>query len=288
MSDAMIIEVTQENFQEMVVNNSMHLPVLVDFWAPWCEPCKQVMPLLEKLAQELAGRFILAKVNTEEQQALAEHFQIKGVPHFKIIHQGQIAKELQGALPISDFKEALEPYLKPDESEDLRQQAKQAFLDNRFDEATALLGQAAQANPNNYKVHLDLVQMYMHTGHMDKAQALFNKLPEEAQQSPEGKNLDGLMFFATLVENAPEIDVLQKTLQNNPNDPEALYSISGYLMLHQQPEQAMQSLLKLFMVDRSYQDGIAQKTLIKIFETLQADHPELVSAYRRKLQNLLY
>lgn len=284
----MIIDVTKENFQQMVVENSMQLPVLIDFWAPGCEPCKQVMPMLEKLAQDYAGRFILAKINTEEQQEIAEHFQIKGIPHFKIIHQGKVAKELQGALPITDFEEALQPYLKPDESEDLREQAKQAFINGQYDEATALLGQAAQANPNNYKVHLDLVQMYMHTGHMDKAKDLFQKLPEEAQTSPEGKSLDGLMYFAELVESAPSIEEIQQTLQEDPNNPDALYAISGYLMLNQKPEQAMQSLLKLFQVNRSFKEGIAQKTLIKIFETLQTEHPELVFHFRRKLQNLLY
>ncbi len=288
MSQAMIVEITSENFQQMVVENSMHVPVLVDFWAPWCGPCKQVMPMLEKLAQEWAGRFILAKVNTEEQQELAAQFQIRGIPHFKIFHQGEVVKELQGALPITEFKTALEPYLKPDESEELRLQAQQAFAQGQYDEAVELLGKASQANPNNYKVHLDLVKMYLQTGHMDKAQNLFNKLPDEAKKSPEGKELGLILRFSSIVAEAGDIDKIQQTLAEDPNNPDALYGLAGYLMLHGKVEEAMQALLKLFMVNRDYKEGIARKTLLEIFEALQQEHSELVNTYRRKLQNLLF
>ena len=288
MSQAMIVEITPENFQQMVIENSMQLPVLVDFWAPWCGPCRQVMPLLEKLAQEWAGRFILAKVNTEAQQELAAQFQIRGIPHFKIFHKGEVVKELQGALPITEFKAALEPYLKPDESEALRLQAQQAFAEGRYEEATELLGKASQANPNNYKVHLDLVKMYLQTGHMDKAQALFNKLPDEAKKSPEGKELGLILRFSSIVAEAGDIEQIQQTLEKDPNNAEALYGLAGYLMLHNKIEEAMQTLLKLFMVNRDYKDGIARQTLLELFDALQASQPELVNTYRRKLQNLLF
>ncbi len=284
----MIVDITSENFQEIVIQNSQQLPVLVDFWSPNCGPCMQIMPQLEALAQELAEQFILAKVNTEEQPELAEHFQIRSIPSFKVFKDGQVVAELVGAQPIADIKTLLEPYLKADLSEELRQQAQEAFLAENYDQVVSLLGQAAQANPNNYLVHLDLVKMYLHTGNLTQAQNLFNKLPEEAQTSPQGKPLNMLMEFGKIVhESAPVIEI-QASLKENPNDAASLYGLVGYLMINHAYEEAMQTLLKLFMVERDFKEGIAQKTLINIFSALQEDQPELVKSYRRKLQGLLF
>lgn len=284
----MIVDITKENFQELVVDNSKNLPVLVDFWSPNCGPCLQIMPQLESLAQEMTDQFILAKVNTEEQPELADHFQIKSIPSFKVFKNANVVAELVGAQPISEIKDLLKPHLQADPSEELRQQAQVAFHDENYSEVVNLLGQAAQANPNNYLVHLDLVKMYLHTGSLEEAQNLFAKLPEEAQNSPEGKPLNLLMEFSKIVHESAPITEIQATLKTNPNDASSLYGLVGYLMINRAYEEALQTLLKLFMVEREFKEGIAQKTLLKTFNALQADQPELVKSYRRKFQGLLF
>lgn len=287
MSQAYIADVNAQNFQQVVIDNSAHLSVLVDFWAPWCAPCKAVMPMLEKLAQELAGQFILAKVNIDDNPELANQFGIRSVPSFKLYKQGQVVAELNGGQTEKAFRDLLEAHIdRP--SDALRQQAAQAFAQGQVDNALLLLKQAAELDPLNYNVHLDLVKMYLQSGHLDKATDLFHKLPEQARQSTEGKGLVGILRFAQIMQTSEDLPTLQNKLAQNPNDPQALYHFASILVMHQEYEKALQTLLKLFSVAREYEEGAAQKGLITLFDMLNDSEPGLVKTYRRKLQGLMY
>jgi len=288
MSQAMIVDVNLNNVQEMVIQNSKRLPVIMNFWDPLNEQSKLANTILEKLANEFAGKFILAKVNAGQQTELVEKFALPGVPFYKLVTNGDIATELAGLQTEAHYRELLQTHLTEDPSEGLRKQANQAFAEGQFDHAIALLGEAAKANANNYQIHLDLVQMYLHTGHLEKAQSLFDKLPEEAQKDPKGKELDGVLYFSAAIQDIPDLPSIQATLAENPQDCDALYQFAGLLMLNGQAENALQTLFKLFSTDRSYQDGLPQKSIIKAFEMLTAKAPELVTIYRRKFQSLLY
>ncbi|BCN92917.1 hypothetical protein THMIRHAM_07020 [Thiomicrorhabdus immobilis] len=288
MSEAMIVDITANNIQEMVIRNSKRFPVLLNCWSPLNEQSKLANTILEKLANEMAGKFIFAKLNVDKEKDIAQKFGLPGVPLYKLIIDGDIVTEYEGLLSEEAYRSMLNANIKEEPSEVLRKQAGEAFAQGQYDQAIQLLGEAAKVNANNFKIHLDLVQMYLHTGHLDKAKDLFYKLPEEAQKDPKGKELDGILFFSEALEQAPEIEVIQATLAENQNDVDALYALAGYLMLNGHAEKALQTLFKLFTIDRTYQEGLPQKTILKAFEMLTAKAPELVTMYRRKFQSLLY
>lgn len=284
----MIVDVTLANVQEMVMQNSKRFTVVISFWSSLNEQSKLANTILEKIATEKAGEFILAKINIDREKDITEKFGVTDVPFYKVVKNSEIVTEGAGLLSEADYRSLVNANVQEEQSEVLRKQATQAFAQGQFDQAIQLLGQASQENPNNFKVHLDLVQMYLHTGHLDKANDLLKKLPEEAQNSPQGKQVEGVLYFSQVVEEFPDIQKIQATLAENPEDLDALYGLAGFLILNGQPENALQSLFKLFSLDRNYRDGLPQKTILKAFEMLSGPAPELVTMYRRKFQSLLY
>lgn len=288
MSQAMIVDVTMNNIQEMVMQNSQRLPVLISFWSPMNEQSKLANTILEKLATEFAGEFILAKINSDQQTEIAEKFALPGIPFVKLVKDKNIVTEKQGLLTESEYRQIIQANIQVDPSEEIREQANIAFAQGNVEQAITLFGEAAKANPNNYQIHLDLVMLYLQTGHLDKAYDLFVKLPEEAQNDPRGKELDGVMFFSKLIGETPDIEQIQNRLTANANDCDALYKLSAFLMLNGQAENALQTLFKLFIADRTYNEGAPQKTILKAFDMLGHKAPELVKVYRRKFQSLLY
>lgn len=288
MSQAMIVDVNINNVQEMVMQNSKRFPVVISFWSPLNEQSKLANTILEKIAAEKAGEFILAKINIAQEKNIAEKFNVQNAPFYKVVKNNDIITEGAGLLSEAEYRSIVNDNIQEEESELLRKQATQAFAQGQFDQAIKLLGEASQSNPNNFKVHLDLVQMYLHTGHLEKAADLLKKLPEEAQNSPQGKEVDGIIYFSEMIENAPDIEAVQAVLAENPDDPQALISLAGYLILNRHSENALMALLKSFASDRDYQDNLARKSLLKAFEMLSGPAPELVTIYRRKFQSLLY
>jgi len=275
-----------QDFQALVLENSFKQPVLVDFWADWCQPCKTLMPMLAKLAEEYAGKFHLAKVDTEAQQELAAHFQIKSLPTMKLFVNGQLVDERMGALPEPEIRAFIDKYL-TSEADEIMTAARNASQEGRSEEAMELMNQALAKDPANSDLKIDVAQIIMTQGDTDSAVALLDSLDDDGKKKDSAIKLRAEIEMANRLKNLPPIDEIEQTLASNPDDLEALVNKSNHLIAHNEYAQAMECLLRVMTLDRQFQDDAGRAGLLALFDMLGGDHPD-VQKYRRKMFTLLH
>ncbi len=281
-----IVEVTQQNFHQVVVEGSMQQPVLVDFWADWCQPCKVLMPILEKLAHEYRGGFVLAKINTDVEQAIAGHFNVRSLPTVMLIKQGQVVDQFTGAQPESAIRAFLERHIeRPGAS--LREQAQEAEAEGRLADALQLYQQALLEAPTEKKLIIDLARVLAKQGDAAQAEQLLDQLPADLRAEPEAKALLALLGFVRQVPQLPPVAALEQRLAANAQDSEAAYQLAVHALAGTDYQRAIELLFALMQSDRAYGDDLARKTLLEVFELLGKDHP-LAREYRRRLFASLY
>ena len=280
-----IAEVTADNYQQIVIEGSVQVPVLVDFWADWCQPCKVLMPMLAKLADEYQGKFILAKINTEQQQELASQFGIRSIPTVKLFRNGQLVDEFSGALPEEQVRLFLDQHI-PRESDHAVAQAQQLLLQEDPDAALALLAQAQADDPANHNISIALAQTFAAMGDAESAETVLHKLPQEIQEREDVVQLLRHLHFDSLSKGMPEQAELERRLAADENDSEARFQLATLKINDQEYEPALELLLTLMRKDREYDEDAARKTMLQVFELL-GDDP-LAARYRSKMMSLIY
>ena len=281
---AFIIDVTRENYPQ-VMQASFEVPVLLDFWASWCQPCLALTPVLVKLAEEYQGKFLLAKLNTEEQQEIAAQFGIRSIPTVKLFRDGQPVDEFMGALPEQAVREFLDRHVAR-ESDAQVAQARERLAAGDAKGAIAVLSEAHQADPDNPRVTLALAQAQAAEGDTDAAEATLDGLPAAERDKPEVAMLRSHMFFEGQVAGAPDAADLESRIAADPDDLEALLQLALRRVVDQDYDSAMELLLQLMQKDRSYEDDAGRRTLLKVFELL-GDDPR-VARFRSRMASLLY
>ncbi|WP_295402770.1 thioredoxin [uncultured Thiocystis sp.] len=281
-----VVTVTAQNFQSVVLDGSFERPVLVDFWADWCAPCRMLMPMLAKLAADYGGRFILAKVNTEEEQALAAQFGIRSLPTVQLFKSGRAVDQFMGALPESQVREFLDRHI-PRESDGWLTQAQNLLADGDLDGAQALIGKARVENPTNARLPLAEVQLTAAQGEFAKAQAALDGLPIELANEPEVIALRGQLRFARALDGAPPEAELATRIATDPKDSEARYQLAAHQVLRGDFSSALEHLLELMKRDRAFEDDAGRKGMLAVFDLLGGGD-ELVARYRAKMMNALY
>lgn len=274
-----IIDVTRENYQQ-VMEASYEIPVLLDFWAGWCQPCQVLTPILARLAEEYRGKFLLGKLNTEQQHEIAARFGIRSIPTVKLFRDGQPVDEFVGALPERAIRQCLDRHVAR-ESDAQVEQAREQLLAGNADSAVALLNEARQADPDNPRIMLILAQAQAATGDIAAAESTLDSLPPDERESPQAAALRSQLFFAGQVAGAPAATELEATLAADPGDQLALRKV-----LEQDYETAMELLLQLMQKDRGFGDDAGRRGLLQVFELLGDD--QRVGHYRRRMASLLH
>jgi putative thioredoxin len=278
-------DVTAANFKQVVLDAPQNVPVLVDFWATWCGPCKALKPVLEKLADEYQGKFILAKVETDANPELASQFGIRGVPNVKAFVNGQMVDEFSGALPEGQVREFIER-LVPSPGEELRLQAMETYAQGDPAKALQLLGQASQLDPHNENIRIDAAQIMLDAGEMAEAGRLLASLSPLAAQEQRVQELLARIEFADKAKDLPDAASLEARVAADENDLEARLQLANLLIAHNRHEPALGQLLEIVRRDRGFQDDIGRKTMLSVFNLLGGGG-ELVSRYRRLLASAL-
>ena len=278
------IEAGEENFEADVLERSHDVPVLVDFWAPWCGPCRVLGPVLEKLADEYSGKFVLAKINVDESPSLAGAFGVQGTPAVKLIKDGEIAGEFTGALPEPAVREMLSRYLpseydeQANEAADLEEQGKPA-------RAQVIYQSILDVEPNHAKSLLGLGRVLMNAGDRDDALKTLERISPAAE---ERKIADRLIARLQLQgdQSADEATLRQK-LASQPDSLEARFDLAQALAANEKFEEALSELLNIVKSDRDFRDDGARKAMVQIFELLPPDDP-LIDKYRSELAKVLF
>lgn len=276
--------VTTDQFDTLVISASRQRPVLVDFWAPWCQPCQVLAPVLEQLAAKLAGKLDLVKVNTEEEQQLAQRFAIRGIPNLKLFVDGSVVTEITGVQPLPVIEAQLAPFL-PRPSDKLRADAELAVIEGEPGRALELLNDALRSDPENFRIHPQLADVLIASGQLDAAEQTLKMLPAHLQQGDQVKALRARLTLARIAEAASLAD-LERTVASDPADLHARYQLGALLALMDDHEKAMAHFLHIVREDRGFEDDGGRQRLLDVFTLLHNEGP-LVRKYRGLLASAI-
>ncbi|MCW6028474.1 thioredoxin [Stenotrophomonas sp. SRS1] len=281
-----VFDATTETFETEVLQKSLQTPVLVDFWATWCGPCKTLGPMLEKLAGEYHGAFELAKVDVDKEQQIAAAFQIRSVPTVFLVKGGQIVDGFPGAVPEGQLREFLSQHgvlpleAAPDEATPVEAPPldPQAQVD--------VLRAAIAAEPDKEELKLDLALALLQTGATAEATALIDALPANLSTDDRAVRARARLEFASALQEAPAPEVLEARIAANGDDLQARHLRGVQLLLSGQDAAALEQFLDMLRRDRTYDDGRPRKLLIDAFKVIEDE--DLVGQYRRRMASLLF
>lgn len=265
-----MVDVNEHNFQQEVIERSKQVPVVVDFWAPWCAPCQLLKPILEKLVMEADGAFVLARLNTEENPSIAMFFNITSIPNVKIFKDGEPIDEFVGALPESSVREIISKYAKS-KVDELFEKAKSEEKIGKYKEAKKIYKAILDIRPNNLETRVSLARILLREKNIKQAEDLIMSIREETDE------IRNIRSFIEFTKNCGK---------EGDGDLDKKYSKAACLALEGRYENALGKLLEIVIKDRKFKNDGARKAMIAIFDIL--GDSDLTKNYRKKLAMTLF
>ncbi len=272
-------------FEHDVLEASRRAPVLVDFWAPWCGPCRALTPVLEKLVAEFDGKFLLAKVNVDENPELAARYGVRGIPNVKAFADGRLVNEFTGALPEAGVRRFLEAVV-PSPSEQLRRAAHTEIARGAPDAAAGKLREAIALDAANFAARVDLAELLVAREDFPAADAALAAVPAELHDERAARIAATLEFWKRS-QSLPDAASLRARVQAQPDDLDARLAYAERLVADGGYRAGLEVLLEVVRRGRDERRERARKAMVDVFG-LASDQPELVDEYRRKLSSALY
>ena len=279
-----VFEVGQDNFETDVLQASLDTPVLIDFWAEWCAPCKTLGPMLEKLTAEYNGAFRLGKVDVDKHQQLAAMFGIRSIPTVMLVKDGQIADGFAGALPEGQLREFLSRHVQPLDGEAANDAVEAP--EESPEQVIERIRQEIANEPDRAELKLDLALALMRAGQADAADTELNALPANLATDPRAVRLRNQLELARALQGAPSLGALRQRVDADGNDWEARDLLGVRLLLEDDASAGLDQFLAILQKARDWNEGQAKKRLLAAFSTL--DDAELVGRYRRRMASLLF
>jgi putative thioredoxin len=280
------VTVTSGNFMTDVVEASAHTPTLVDFWAPWCGPCKQLMPILDRLAAEYGGSFKLAKVNTDEQQELAQKVGIRSLPTVVLFKDRTAVDHFVGIVPESQIRQLLDKHLpKKSDGPAARIAALKAAGD--FAGAREVLQEQLLRDGSNIGLQTELAELHALEGDLDAARRLLEQLRSKEPNHAAVKRLGALLEFSTIIAAYPDVRSLKQRVASEPANLELAHALAVHQLLGGNVEPALQTWLGMMREHRGFRDDLGRRSLVLAFEMIGEADP-IVGQVRRAMARMLF